>query len=391
MEEISGMKSFEDKVIHCIRKVIGIGEHVLHRPILGSEEQASMAKCIESTFVSSVGPFVNEFESELCTYTKSTYAIAVSNGTSALHIALLISGVQPGDEVLVPSLTFVATANAVSYCGATPHFVDSCVDSLGLDPVSIRNWLEKISEVQDGKCVNRETGSTIRALIPVHIFGHPSRIVELQQVANDYHLKLIEDAAESLGSTQYGRHCGTFGSIGILSFNGNKIITTGGGGAILTDDQEVAAKARHMTTTSKVPHLWEYNHDEVGYNYRMPNINASLGCAQLPKLPGFVDSKRKLASAYSESFSELQGGQIFLERENCISNYWLQTLILDESHKHHRDQILGSAAENGLMCRPAWRPLHTLPPYKDCPRSPLPGAQNLYDSVINLPSSAGLV
>jgi perosamine synthetase len=385
------MKSFEDSVIGRIQEVIGTGEHVLHRPILGINEKESLAKCIDSTYVSSVGPFVNEFENGLCTFLKSTFAIAVSNGTSALHVALLISGVLPGDEVLLPSLTFVATANAVTYCGAVPHFVDSCVDSLGLDPVAIRIWLEKTADVSNGKCINKVTGRRIRAMIPVHIFGHPSKIKELQQVAEDYCLRLVEDAAESLGSTLNDKHCGTFGSVGILSFNGNKILTTGGGGAILTDDQELAVRAKHLTTTSKVPHQWEFNHDEVGFNYRMPNINASLGCAQLSQLPSFIVSKRKLASAYLESFSGLEGGRIFEETQGCKSNYWLQTLILDESHKQHRNKILEQALAKGLMCRPAWRPLHTLLPYENCPRSPLPVAINLHERIVNIPSSAGLV
>ena len=265
------------------------------------------------------------------------------------------------------------------------------MDSLGLDPSSIRNWLEKIADVRNGKCINKETGSRISAIVPVHIFGHPSRIIELQQVADDFCLRLVEDAAESLGSTFNGKHCGTFGSIGTLSFNGNKILSTGGGGAILTDDQEIAARAKHLTTTSKVPHQWEYDHDEVGFNYRMPNINASLGCAQLLKLPSFIVSKRKLALAYSESFSGLEGGKIFIESQGCSSNYWLQTLILEESHKHHRDKILERAFAEGLMCRPAWRPLHTLLPYEKSPRSPLPGASSLYERIVNIPSSAGLV
>jgi len=306
-------------------------------------------------------------------------------------MALLLAGVEAGDEVLVPALSFVATANAVWYCNAKPHFVDSEDSTLGIDPEALRAYLHVSTEQRNGLCVNRNTGHTIRAIVPVHIFGHPCRIDELLAVAKDFNLVLIEDAAESLGSFFNGKHTGTFGLLGTLSFNGNKTITTGGGGAILTDNQELAKRAKHLTTTAKIPHRWDYVHDEVGYNYRMPNLNAALGCAQLEQLPEFLSSKRRLFNRYCESLRDVEYVHLFSEPEDCHSNYWLQALLLDDSVANQRDPILEATNSAGLMTRPAWTLLHKLTPFQDCPRAPLPIAESLEQRIINLPSSSELV
>jgi aminotransferase in exopolysaccharide biosynthesis len=363
----------------------------LHEPSFSGNESKYVQECIESTFVSSVGKFVDRFEKEIADYTRAKYAVAVVNGTAALHVTLLLAGVESGDEVLVPALSFVATANAIRYCGAVPHFVDSEERTLGMDPEALRNYLQSSSEQRDGICVNRNTGCPIRAIIPVHIFGHPCDLDGLLAIASDFNLALIEDAAESLGSTYQGQHTGTFGLLGTLSFNGNKTITTGGGGAILTDDPKLAKRAKHLTTTAKLPHRWEYLHDEVGYNYRMPNLNAALGCAQLEELPEFLASKRRLFGCYQEAFQSIPQVSLFAEPEGSRSNYWLQTLLLDDSVANQRDATLEATNSVGLMTRPVWKLLHKLAPYRDCPCTPLPVAESLERRIVNLPSSTGLV
>ena len=333
---------------------------------------------------------MDRFEKDLAQYTGAKHAVVTVNGTAALHVALLMAGVGPDDEVLIPTLSFVATANAVRYCGAVPHFVDSDERTLGIDPVALRVWLQASTDMNSGFIINRQSGRRIRALVPVHTFGHPCDLDGLLAVAADFNLVVVEDAAESLGSWYNGEHAGTFGLLGILSFNGNKTITTGGGGAILTDDPELARRSKHMTTTAKVPHRWDYVHDEVGFNYRMPNVNAALGCAQLEQLPGFLASKRRLAQRYRDGFNGISGVRMFDEPQDCSSNYWLQTLLLDEADIEQRDAILETTNDSGFMTRPAWTLLHRLAPYVDCPRAPLPMAQTLETRIINLPSSAGL-
>ena len=379
------------QVVDALRSVVGSESVALHAPQFQGKEWDYLKQCLDSTFVSSVGPFVDRFEAELAAYTGASYAVAVVNGTAALHMALLLSGVQPGDEVLVPTLTFVATANAVRYCGATPHFVDSEVATLGVAADPLGQYLEQHTTQQHGQCLNTLTGRVIRALVPMHTFGHPVDLKGLMAIADAFNLVLIEDAAESLGSFYQGQHTGTFGRFGTLSFNGNKTITTGGGGAMLTHDQDLAQRAKHLTTTAKQPHRWEYVHDQVGYNYRMPNINAALGCAQLEQLPGFLASKRRLYDRYSEALAGLKSVKLMAEPPGCGSNYWLQTLILDEAVADQRDAILTATNEAGLMTRPAWRLMHELKPYRDCPRAPLPIAESLGRRMINLPSSAELV
>lgn len=377
-----------ERILQAIRAVAGEGPVALHEPRFAGNEWAYLKDCLDSTFVSSVGRYVDRFEADLAAYTGARHAVAVVNGTAALHVALQLAGVQEGDEVLVPALTFVATANAVAYCGATPHFVDSEERTLGLDPQALRDYLLVATEMRDGNCINRTTGRVIRAVIPMHAFGHPLDIEGVLALARDFHLEVVEDATESLGSTIYGKHTGTFGRMGVLSFNGNKVITTGGGGAILTDDPELAKHAKHLTTTAKLPHRWAYVHDEIGYNYRLPNINAALGCAQLEQLAGFVESKRRLHQRYQAAFAGIAEARILAEPTGCLSNYWLQTLLLEESAAGLRDELLQATNDTGLMTRPIWELMSRLPPYRACPQMALPVAESLERRVINLPSSA---
>lgn len=378
------------EVVDRVRSVVGTGPVALHEPAFVGSEWNYLKEALDSTMVSSVGPFVDRFEKDLADYTGAHHAVAVVNGTAALQVAMQLAGVEPGDEVLIPALTFVATANAVVYCGATPHFVDSEESQLGLDPRALRDYLATAAEIRSGVCVNRRTGRVIRAVVPMHAFGHPVDMEDLLAVARDFHLVVVEDAAESLGSTYHGKHTGTFGRLGTLSFNGNKIITTGGGGAILTDSRELAVRAKHLTTTAKVPHRWEYRHDELGYNYRMPNINAALGCAQLEQLPRLLEAKRALFGRYEAAFSDLPGCRVVNEPEDCQSNFWLQTMVLDRDHAEERDAILCLTNDAGVTTRPVWLLMHRMSRFGVCPRMPLSCAESLESRVVNLPSSAQL-
>jgi perosamine synthetase len=382
--------SLSAQVVDAIRLVVGPGPVALHEPRFGGNEWAYVKDCLDTTFVSSVGKFVDRFEADLAAYTGAKHAVAVVNGTAALQIALMLAGVRRDDEVLVPALTFVATANAVVYCGAIPHFVDSEERTLGLNPEALRDHLQGIAEIRDRQCINRATGRIIRAVVPMHAFGHPVDIDGVLAVARDFHLGVVEDAAESLGSTVHGRHTGTFGSMGTLSFNGNKTVTTGGGGAIITNDQGLAKRAKHLTTTAKVAHRWEYRHDEVGFNYRLPNINAALGCAQLEQLPDFLAAKRRLFERYRRALAPIAGARLVAEPPGCRSNYWLQALLLDPAAAFERDSILEATNDAGFMTRPMWIPMHRLASFSDCPRMPLPVVESLEARLINLPSSAHL-
>jgi len=377
-------------IVTAIQSAVGDGPLALHEPRFHGNEWSYLKECLDSTFVSSVGKFVDRFEDDLANFTGAKRAVAVVNGTAALHVALRLAGVEAGDEVLLPALTFIATANAVAYCQATPHFVDSEERSLGMDAVALREYLSNITELRNGQCVNRKTGRVIRAMVPMHTFGHPVDIDALLAIAHDFHLKLIEDAAESLGSTVGGQHTGTFGLMGTLSFNGNKTITTGGGGAILTNDVELGKRAKHITTTAKLPHRWNFVHDEVGFNYRLPNLNAALGCAQLEQLPGFLRDKRRLFEQYQSAFANVPGVQLVAEPAGCNSNYWLQTLLLDTAHAEQRDAVLAATNDAGLMTRPIWALMNRLPMYANAPRAPLQVAESLEQRVINIPSSSGL-
>ena len=378
------------RIVDALGQVLGDGPFSLHEPIIAGNEWTYVKECLDTTFVSSVGKFVDRFEADLASYTGAGRAVAVVNGTAALHMALLLAGVGRDDEVLIPALTFVATANAVAYCGAVPHFVDSEERSLGMDVAALRDYLSTAAEMRGTQCVNRTTGRVIRAVVPMHTFGHPVDIAALLGVARDFHLAVVEDAAESLGSYVGGRHTGTFGDVGTLSFNGNKVVTTGGGGALLINDREMARRAKHLTTTAKVPHRWEFFHDQVGYNYRLPNINAALGCAQLEALPQLLEAKRRLAGSYAKVFADIDGVRVVTEPEGCRSNYWLQTLVLDRAEARHRDAILAATNEAGFMTRPSWNLMHSLPAFKDAPRMSLNVAESLGRRIINIPSNVVL-
>ena len=384
-------RSLAEQVLDAMHLAIGANIAVLHEPSFHGNEWLYVKECLDSTFVSSVGAFVDRFESDLAQFTGAKHAVAVVNGTAALHIALLLAGVQSNDEVLIPALTFVATANAVAYCNATPHFVDSEERTLGLDSIKLYSYLARHTERHSGQCVNRATQKIIRALVPMHTFGHPVDIEGMLKVAHDFNLILVEDAAESLGSYYQGQHTGTFGKLGTLSFNGNKTITTGGGGAILTDDYALALRAKHLTTTAKVPHPWEYIHDEVGYNYRLPNINAALGCAQLEQLPSMLVNKRMLFERYRVRFSGLKGVKLIEEPTDCSSNYWLQTLLFTTDQKEQRNLLLKLSNEAGLATRPAWGLLSSLRPFRNTPRMDLSMAASISERLVNLPSSSILV
>lgn len=379
------------KIAACLRSVITTDGFVtLHEPTFNGNEWAYVRECLDTGWVSSVGKFVDRFEEELAAYTGVKRAVAVVNGTAALHICLKLAGVEQADEVLIPSLTFVATANAVAYCGAIPHFVDCEERTLGLAPFTLDRYLEEIAEVDDNGCINRKTGRRIKAVVPMHTFGHPVDLDPLLDVCRRFRLELIEDAAESLGSFYKGKHTGNWGKLSALSFNGNKVITTGGGGAILTNDEELGRLAKHITTTAKIPHRWEFNHDMVGYNYRMPNINAALGCAQLEQLADFVNRKRALAQQYLQAFTGMDGVSVVREPDFATSNYWLNSLLLDETSANERDAVLATTNDVGIMTRPAWMPMHNLPMFADTPRMELPVTESLAARLINIPSSSTL-
>ncbi|MBI6853125.1 LegC family aminotransferase [Pseudomonas cichorii] len=356
----------------------------LHAPVFSGNEQAYVAQTIESTFVSSVGAFVDRFEQDLQRYTGSPRAIATVNGTAALHIALLLAGVKPGDRVITQSLTFVATCNAIAYCGAEPVFVDVDRESLSMCPSSLEAWLSEAAYIDvDGACRLKDGDVILRACLPMHTFGHPADLDALVLVCNRWGLALIEDAAESLGSFYKGRHTGTFGLLSTLSFNGNKIMTTGGGGMVLCGE-ELGMRAKHLTTTAKQPHPYEYVHDEVGYNYRLPNLNAALGCAQLEQLEDFVASKRELAARYEQM---LKGSKLQFVREpkGCRSNYWLNAVVCES--REHRDELLEFTNKQGVMTRPIWRLMNHLPVYASCLKADLSNAEWLESRIVNLPSS----
>jgi perosamine synthetase len=386
-------KEFDIKtIIETIQSVLPREQKsiALHEPLFKGNEWDYVKKCLDSGWVSSAGKHVDYFEKQLAEYTGIKHVIAVVNGSVALHICMQLAGVTIGDEVLVPALTFIATANAVCHIGAVPHFVDNEERTLGLDPVKLGDYLQEISELRTEGCFNKKSGRRIKAVVPMHTFGHPVDIDPLLEVCQRYNLMLVEDAAESLGSLYKGYHTGNWGRLSILSFNGNKIITTGGGGAILTNDSSLADLAKHLTKQAKLPHPWSFNHDMVGYNYRMPNINAALGCAQLEKLPEFIEKKRALAVRYQKAFADMEGIKAFHEADFARSNYWLNVLLLDEEYSEARDAILELTNNHGIMTRPAWTLMNKLPMYQDCPRMDLSVAESLERRIINIPSSAFL-
>ena len=358
----------------------------LHEPYFPGNEWRYVKECIDTHWVSSVGSYVERFENDLSAYTGAKRAIATTNGTAALHMALILAGVKPGDEVLVPTLTFVATANAVSYTGASPHWIDSEDRTFGIDTQKLLNYLRKETEMRAGICLNRITGRPITALIGVHIFGHPFEADKVAEICREFNLFFIEDAAESVGSFYKKKHTGTFARIGVLSFNGNKIITTGGGGAILTDDEDLGKHAKHLTTTAKVAGAIEFEHDEVGYNYRLPNLNAALGCAQLETLEEFIASKRALAERYAVAFERIAGLKFIREPQDSRSNYWLSTILLDSENACRRDELIQAGGKAGFVMRPCWKLMHRLPMYAGLPQMDLSVSEDLARRIINLPS-----
>ncbi len=372
--------------VELVQRIYNTKEFIpLHEPRFIGNEKKYINDCIDSTFVSSVGKYVDRFEQMIAEYTGAKYAIATVNGTAALHIALLLSGVNREDEVITQPLTFIATANAISYTGAKPVFIDVDKDTMGLSPTKLEEFLSMKTIIkEDGFCYNLNTDKKISACVPMHTFGHPCRIVEVKAICERYNIALIEDAAESLGSKYKGKHTGTFGLFGTLSFNGNKTITSGGGGMLITDDEDLAQKAKHLTTQAKVPHKWEYVHDMIGYNYRMPNLNAALGCAQIEKLDEIISNKRELASHYRNFFNKSEI-KFIPEPNECFSNYWLNAIILKD--KEERNLFLEETNNNGVMTRPIWQLMNKLEMFKDCQVEDIANAEWLEHRVVNIPSS----
>lgn len=382
--------SLQQQFVACLEQVLRDARKPvsLHEPEFAGNEWNYVKDCIDTGWVSSVGKYVDEFESRIAEVTGAKHAVAVVNGTAGLHVALHAAGVGAGDEVFVPALTFVATANAVSHCGAVPHFIDSEDRTFGMDPRALSNRLADVAEpVAGGGYRNRFTGRRLAGVVPMHVFGQPMAIEALVEIAGRYGLPVVEDAAESLGAFVSGRHTGTFGSMGVLSFNGNKILTTGGGGAIVTDDPALARRLKSLTTTAKRPHLWDFVHDEIAFNYRMPNLNAALGCAQLEQLPGMLRRKRLLADAYAKTFADYPS---FTFTNASEGNCWLNSVRLTDASLDVRDSVLKASIDAGYHCRPVWRLMHRLPMYEGCPRGVLQVAEKLERELVNLPSSAFL-
>jgi len=366
------------------RSIYGNSFIPLHRPVFEGNERQYLIDCIDSNFVSSVGEKVTEFEEKVAEFTGSKYAVATVNGTAALHVAIELAGVKPGDEVISQALTFIATCNAISYAGAKPLFVDVDVDTMGLSPVALKRFLEENTEKRTNGTFNKTSGKKISACIPMHTFGFPCRIAEIAEICADWDIALVEDAAESLGSYVGGRHTGTFASMATLSFNGNKVITTGGGGMIITDDSELAKRAKHITTTAKVPHPYEFVHDEIGYNYRMPNLNAALGCAQMERLDEFLTAKAQVADQWDTFFNKKDTNFVKAIDGNK-ANHWLNAIILDS--REVRDEFLKITNDNNVMTRPIWTLMSKLPMFKDCQTDGLENSLWLEDRGVNVPSS----
>lgn len=374
-----------EEIVEFIRSLYPGRDFIpLHEPCFRGNEKKYLEECIDSTYVSSVGKFVDAFERKVEEYTGSKKAVVIVNGTEALHFALKLVGVKEDDEVITQPLTFIATANAIVYCNAHPVFVDVDLDTLGMSPASLLSYLEKYGRVKGNACYNRKTGRRIKACMPMHTFGHPCRIDEIVNICNNWRIELVEDAAESIGSSYKGKHTGTFGRIGVLSFNGNKTITTGGGGMLITNDEELGIRAKYLSTQAKVPHSWEYYHDESGYNYRMPNLNAALGLAQMEQLDFLLKNKRTIANKYQNFFNE-KGISFFTEPKNSQSNYWLNAILLKV--RNERDVFLKFTNDNAVMTRPAWRLLHKLPMFEKCMKYEISNAEWIEDRLINIPSS----
>lgn len=377
-------------IVEFIRAHYGAGDGekvMLHTPTFAGNEKKYLNECIDSTFVSSVGQFVDRFERDMEAFTGARRAVVCVSGTNALHMSMLLAGVERDDEVLTQALTFIATCNAISYIGAHPVFIDVDLDTMGLSPAALERWLRRNAEVRnDGQCYNKTTGRKIKACVPMHTFGHPVRLDEISGVCRAWNIELVEDAAESIGSLYHGKHTGTFGRVGAISFNGNKTITTGGGGMMLFQDEELGALAKHITTQAKVPHRWEFVHDHIGYNYRMPNINAALGCAQLEQIDRFLESKRATAQAYIDYFaSEPYGIKFMKEPQGTRSNYWLNAILLPD--RDARQKFLEYTNDNGVMTRPVWELMSRLAMFGDAQNDGLENSRWLADRIVNIPSS----
>lgn len=381
---MTSILSSQQEVVSFIRSIFGEDSIALHRPLFAGNEKQYLIDCIDSNFVSSVGERVSEFEQKVAEFTGAKYAVATVNGTAALHVALQLAGVQSGDEVVSQALAFIAPCNAISYVGAQPVFVDVDRDTMSMSPVALERFLDQNAEKREGKAWNKSTGKRIAACLPVHTFGFPCRIEEIAKICQEWGIVLVEDAAESLGSFVGKKHTGNFGQLGTLSFNGNKIITTGGGGMIITNDEQLAKRAKHLTTTAKVPHAYEFEHDEIAYNYRLPNLNAALGCAQMERLPEFLAIKHKLALQYADFFEGL-GIALARARPDCIANYWLNAMVLHS--RAERDAFVAFTNEQGVMTRPIWRLMIHLPMFSQCQHDELENSLWLEARVVNLPSS----
>jgi len=376
-------------IVKFIHELYRTDEQVyLHNPYLIGNEKKYLNECIDSTFVSSVGRFVTLFEEKIANYTGAKKAVVCVNGTSALHMAMMLVGVERNDEVITQALTFIATCNAISYIGAHPVFIDVDRDTMGLSPVAVEKWLSHNAEMRTGVCFNKTTGRRIKACVPMHTFGHPVHLDELVAVCEKYNIELVEDAAESLGSFYKGKHTGTFGKVGAISFNGNKTITTGGGGALLFNDEKLAKQAKHLTTQAKVSHKWEFIHDAIGYNYRMPNVNAAIGCAQIEKIEHILSNKRETSTSYLNFFEGQKDIEFFKEPKDCQSNYWLNVILLKD--KNAQQEFLQFSNDHGVMTRPVWQLMNKLPMFSDCQTDELENTKWFEDRVVNIPSSVRL-
>jgi aminotransferase in exopolysaccharide biosynthesis len=373
-------------VINFIKSIYDNNKFIpLHEPRFFGNEKKYLEECIDSTYVSSVGKFVDQLEDRIAKYTGAKYAVATTNGTSAIHISLILANVDQNCEVITQAINFVASCNAISYCNASPIFIDVDRDTMGLSPSALKFFLDNNTTIKNKQCINNKTSKVIKACIPMHSYGHPCRIEEIKKICDEYNIFLIEDAAESVGSLYKGRHTGTFGQLAAMSFNGNKIVTAGGGGCVITDDEILAKKAKHLTTTAKVPHRWDFYHDQIGYNYRMPNLNAALLIAQLEKLDDFILNKRKLANKYEVFFKSINYF-FFKEPKDSKSNYWLNSVVL--RNKKQRDQFLDETNLNGVMTRPIWTLMNKLPMFKNSQYDDLKNSEWLDERVVNIPSSA---
>ena len=389
--KLSEKKNKTNKFFFDLKKILNKNKKpfFLHEPFLDKTDKRSISKCVDSKFISTSGKYTKKFENELKKFTKSKYVLSLINGTAALHLAIVVLGIKENEEVLLPSMTFVATGNSILYNKSIPHFFDVKED-LTIDFVKLNNYLEKNTKLKNGKCINKNTNRIIKAIMPMHIFGHMSDMNKLKKIALKFKLLIIEDAAEALGSYYNKKHAGTFGHIGTLSFNGNKIITTGMGGAILTNNKQIYLKAKHLASTAKIKSKWDYIHDMLGYNYRLPSLNASIGCSQMKKIKILINKKRELFKMYKKVFSNNEILTLVSEQTNSRSNYWLQTVILKPQFKYLTKIILKKCYENKIYIRPAWRPLHQLSYFKKFPKMNLSKTNSLSQRVLNLPSSSFL-